>query len=407
MSDELSSDLASLRIDRDTVGRSGRGKRWLLLLIAVGATVAVLYAVALPYLKAKLFKTEVAITEILRVSPAQASVELSATGYVVPQRVSRVGAKIPGRIATLAVKEGDSVKRGQLLVKLEDADKRSAIAEANARVAAAQAKRLTAEANLLEARQKAARQVKLRERGVAAVATVEDLQAHVQALVALVKAAKAEVAAARAQLTRFQVDLGYTEILAPINGTVLGKPRQLGETVGPETMILELADFSSILIEVDVPEARLARVRPSAPCEVILDAFAGKRFRCEVVRISPKVDRAKATAVVKARFVDEPQGVLPNMAARVSFLSRALDAQAVKAPPKTIVPTSAVVTRNGMTVVFVDDDGRARMRSIRVGGPFMGGLELLEGPPVGTRLVKQPPEALKDGQKIKERESGR
>src|SRR5262245_30178060 len=128
MTDKLSSDLASLRISRDEP-RPGRGARlvkWaagfaLLAAAAVGARVGY------PLLEAKIFKTEVGVTTIALVSPAQAAIDLSSTGYVVPETSAKVGAKVIGRVAKVHVKQGDTVKAGALLFELDAADQKSAI----------------------------------------------------------------------------------------------------------------------------------------------------------------------------------------------------------------------------------------------------------------------------------------
>jgi hypothetical protein len=88
----------------------------------------------------------------------------------------------------------------------------------------------------------------------------------------------------------------------------------------------------------------------------------------------------------------------------VSFLTKEISAEAMKEPPKRIVPASAVVERAGSKVVFVVDQGRVRMTGVRVGGEVAGGFELVDGPPPGTKLVSNPPADLQDGQKIKEKE---
>ena len=96
-------------------------------------------------------------------------------------------------------------------------------------------------------------------------------------------------------------------------------------------------------------------------------------------------------------------GVLPDMAARVSFLSQALDANAIKEPPKKVVPASAVTDRSGAKVVFVVDGGKLRMTTIKVGGPVGNGLELLEGPEPGAKVVSNPAADLADGREVKEK----
>ena len=117
-------------------------------------------------------------------------------------------------------------------------------------------------------------------------------------------------------------------------------------------------------------------------------------------------NRSKATVVVKVDFLDKPALMYPEMAARVSFLAKALDEEARKAPPKNIVPGAAVTERGGAKVVFVVDGGRVRMQKVTLGAPFGEGFELLSGPSAGTKIVKAPPAVLTDGKAIKERNAG-
>ena len=84
---------------------------------------------------------------------------------------------------------------------------------------------------------------------------------------------------------------------------------------------VEIADFTTLMVETDVPEQRLHQVKMGGPAEIVLDAFPNRRYRGKAVEVTPKVNRAKATVTVKVAFVDENEGVLPDMAARVSFLS--------------------------------------------------------------------------------------
>jgi multidrug efflux pump subunit AcrA (membrane-fusion protein) len=165
----------------------------------------------------------------------------------------------------------------------------------------------------------------------------------------------------------------------------------------------KIADFSSIVVETDVPEGRLHLVTRGRPCEIVLDAYPDRRWRGEVVEVSPQLNRAKASATVKVRFLDRDETVLPEMAARVSFLEAPLDLAKLKDPPKHIVPGSALVDRGGAKVVFTLDQGKVHMVPVTLGKPFGDGFELVDGPSPGTKLVSQPPATLEDGQAIKER----
>jgi multidrug efflux pump subunit AcrA (membrane-fusion protein) len=129
MSDQLSSDLASLKIDRSAPRPKGKSPLGtivavLLLLGAAGAG----YKLGLPYLEAAIFKTEVDVTEVITMSPSQASVELTATGYVVAQSVSAVASKVMGKVKKQLVREGAKVKAGDVLLEIDPTDHQASIA---------------------------------------------------------------------------------------------------------------------------------------------------------------------------------------------------------------------------------------------------------------------------------------
>lgn len=193
-------------------------------------------------------------------------------------------------------------------------------------------------------------------------------------------------------------------IPAPIDGTVLTRTPEVGELVGPQAPLVEIADFRSLVVETDAPEGRLHLVKIGAPCEIVLDAYPSKRYRGAALEIGQRVNRAKATIVVKVKFTDTLENVLPEMAARVSFLGQELSAEAMKEPPKQVVPASAVTERAGAKVVFVIDQGKVRMTPVTLGAALGGGFELSAGPSPGTKIVDQPLSTLQDGQKIKEKE---
>jgi HlyD family secretion protein len=405
VTDHLSADLASLRIDRTAPG-GGRAKR-VLLTLGVLAAVATGAWAAYPRLKGEVFKTEVTTTEVTLLSPVQSSVEVTATGYIVPQITSKVGPHDTGRLARVLVKEGDTVKAGQVLAEMETLDQRSAIAGATSRVAVARARVETARATLAETKVKVAREGTLVEHGAESKSVIDDLVAQQTSLEEQVKAAEAEVAASEAERATLGVSLEQRTVVSPIDGTVVTKPMKAGEIASPNDQtaaIVELADFSSLLAEVDVPENRLAAIKVGGPADIILDAYPDRHYRGEVLELGKRVDRSKATLVVKVKFVDPMDGVLPEMSARVSFLSAAVSDEALKAPPKKVVVAGAVVDRGGSKVVFVvADDGAVRSVPVTVGGVAGSSVELLSGPPSGTHVVAAPPPELSDGMKIKEK----
>jgi RND family efflux transporter MFP subunit len=405
--DQLSSDLASLRIDRDENPERRSGLRRFGAIVVVLAMVGAAGWYAYPRVRGEIYKTEVSVSEISTISPAQASITVTSTGYVVPQLISKVGAKLPGRISRVLVKEGDNVKAGQVIAELEAADQRASIAAAGSRVAVARARVASAKANLAEVTQQVEREKVLVTSGAINKATLDDLVARQAGLAELVKAAEADVQAAAADGNTLSVSLLDRTIRAPIDGTIIEKPVAVGELVGPiaatNAAVAEIADFKSQLAEVDVPEGRLHLVKIGGPCEIVLDAYPDKRYRGQAVEIGRRVDRAKATVKVKVRFVDDLEGVIPDMSARVSFLTEALSDAALKQAPKKIVPGAAVVERGGRKVVFVLDGSVVHSAPVTVGPPMGSSFELLEGPASGSRVVSNPPPEMSDGQKIKEK----
>lgn len=404
MSDQLSSDLASLRIKRE---QQPEQRRSLPKALAGGAVVAGLAGAivfAAPRVQGEIFKTEVTAAEIMLISPAEASVTISSTGYVIPMTTARVGIAFPARVAKVLVKEGDIVKAGDVLIEFDATEQRGAIVSAQAQVEVTRARAEAARAGQKELRQQIERERALVERNVTSRATLEDMEARLRGLEESARASDAEVRAAGAEVESLRTTLRERKIVAPIDGTVMTRPPAVGEVMVPQVPVLELVDFNSLVGEVDVPESRLHLMEVGRPCEAILDAYPSKRYRCTASEIGRRVNRAKATVPVRVKFMEPTDKVLPEMSARVSFLSEALSDDAMKQPAKRIVPESAVIDASGKKIVFVLEKEHVKIVPVKVGEAAPGGLELLEGPAAGTRLVINPPSDLKDGQKVKERD---
>ncbi len=410
--DQLSQDLASLRIARSSGKGSGnepgsRSTKLLLWLAVLGGIAAIVYFVAFPRLKTSLFTTKVSTGEILMISPAQAQIQLAATGYVVALVFAKVAAKVAGRIAEIYVEEGQIIEKGTKVARLEDVDARSALSAAKARAAAARARTQTARANLAETQVTLDREKALLTSGVSPKATVDDLQARMDSLRALVRAAEADANAADADVKSIEVSLENYIIITPVTGTVVDKLVEVGEGVAPgfgTPGVLDVVDLDSLVVEIDIPESKLSQVVLGAPCEIVLDAYPAQRYRGTVKEVGRRVNRAKATVPVKVSFVDRPKEVLPDMAARVSFLREALSDAQLAAAPKLVVPEAAIAERDGGEVIFVIEDDVVRQTSVKLGGTVGEGRELVRPIlPGGTKVVLNPPGSLHDGKSIKER----
>jgi len=400
--DPLSTDLAALRIDRAAPRGPKPYARIAVTAALIAAAAGGVYTLVLPRLTNQIFQQEVSATEIAMVSPVQSTVTVTSTGYVVPQVVSKVGAKVPGRVAKVNVKEGDTIKAGQVIATLEDSDQRSAIAAAVSRVGVAHAYAQTARANLADIDQQVKREQSLVASGAAGRATLEDLQARQKSLDEQVKAADSEARASQSDVDSLQTTLGDRTILSPIDGTIVAKPVEVGEMVVPAgNPVAEVADFKSLLVETDVPEARLQLVKKGGPAEIVLDAYPDRRYRGEVAEFGQKVNRAKATLVVKVKFVDDLSDVLPEMAARVAFLNMPEKGTA-QAVSRVTVPVAAVLSSGKTGSVFViGEEGKIEKRDVALGLKTATNVTVLSGISAGERLAGDNLDKLHDGDKVK------
>jgi RND family efflux transporter MFP subunit len=406
----LADELKSLRINREPARRGLPG--WVTP-VAIVAVLAGVGLVAWRTVGDRLFAPQVDIGTVALVTPAQGAQLLVATGYVVPQRKANVSPRIGGRVAKIFVDDGTVVKQGQVIAILEDADYRAQLLQAHADLKSAEAREKQADVNQLDAQRAYDREQIVQQKGVSTPAAMDAVVAKLGTAKAAAAAAHAETAAAQARVEVAKVNLDNCYVRAPFNGRITQKLTDIGEIVFGFTSagnagsggIASLADFSTLQVEADVSESQVAKLKLGTPAEIVLDAFPDKRFRGKVAEVRPKVDRAKATVTVKVGFVDDTTDVLPDMGAKVTFLTRELDDVAQKAAPTPALQPDAVVERGDGKIVFtVQPDGVVRAVPV-VTGPSLGALvSLRQGPPAGTRIVRSPPKDLHDGARVKEKE---
>jgi RND family efflux transporter MFP subunit len=404
VADQLSNDLASLRLDREErPARGGAIVRVLVVLALVGG-IAYGAMLAWPHVEARVFATEVEIGTISTVSPAQAQTQLTAIGHVVARTLAHVSSSVAARVVAVRVVEGQRVAQGDTLVELDGSDQATAIASSRARLQAAQARLAQARATLAQTQLNLDRTRNLVTRGASPHSQQEDLEAQVAVLESAVGVAQADVHTSQSELHALEVNRGDFTIEAPLAGVVITDPVEIGEMVSPSQELMQIADFDSIVVEVDVPEGRLSLVTLHGPCEIVLDAFPGRRFRGEASEIGSRVNRSTAAVPVRVRFAEDDSMVLPDMSAHVSFLREALSDDQVAAQERTVVPTRAITQRGGRDVVLVIENNVVHERPVRTGDPMGDGLVMTSGPEVGARLVLDPPDTLGNGQHVRERE---
>jgi len=219
-------------------------------------------------------------------------------------------------------------------------------------------------------------------------------------------AAEAGIKASSAALQGANVALEYSFIKAPFDAVVLTKNADIGDIVTPlgaaanaKAAVVTIADLNSLQVEADVSETNLGLVKVGQPCEIQLDAIPDSRYRGEVHTIVPTADRAKATVMVKVRFLNKDPRILPEMRAKVVFLSRALKQEEER--PRTAVIRSAIVNQGDQKAIFLVQGDRAVGTPITTGEPLGEMIEVLGGAKAGERVVAKPPRRLKNGSRIK------
>jgi RND family efflux transporter MFP subunit len=254
-------------------------------------------------------------------APLPARAELTATGYLVPQRISSVAAKTSARVIRVHVAPGDEVHAGDLLIELDGTDDERALVAARAHTASARAHGAVARAQIAESRGVLERERQLAKSGATPRAVVDDLASKLAVLEASARAADADSSARAADAKLIEQGLDNYRVVAPFDGVVLDVPASEGEVVAVGMPLAEIADPASMLVELDIPEAKLALIVKDARCEVVFDALPGQTLAGVVSRAPIRVSRAKATGTAKVRLLDPPTELRPDMAARVRVLS--------------------------------------------------------------------------------------
>jgi len=366
------SDIAKLRIDRSIAPtRSSRRRKWLWLagIAAVALAGAAWYA-AQPH------PVTVQAATVVTMYPSQQYVVLNATGYVAAQRKAAIASKATGRLEWLGVAEGSRVKAGELIARLDNRDVVAQAQSAEAGVKVARASLDQALAEEWDATTSLKRNQDLVAKGFVSQSALDSAKARTDRAVAGVANAKAAIAVAEANARNAQVAVDYTLIRAPFDGVILSKSANVGDMVTPfssavdsKGAVVNMADMSTLEVEADVSESSLAKVRVGQPCEITLDALPDTRFRGRISRMVPTVDRAKATVMTKVQFDAIDPRILPDMSAKVSFLSQEVTADQQK--PLLAVNAEALAARESGAVLFAIRDGRTVavpvVRGIKVG----------------------------------------
>lgn len=396
-------DLSKLKIEKSAVALQ-RGKRkkplyWVAAILIILLIIMFSRGTFTPAVK-------VSVSSVSLTYPSQAITVLNASGYVVAQRKASLASKTTGRLVWLGVEEGSLVRKGEIIAKLENEDVSAARTQAAANLNVARSGLEQSEAELKDSTISLQREKSLLDRGYTARADYDTAEARYKKAKAAVEGAKAAIDANIAALKGAEVAIEYTLIRAPFDAVVLTKDADVGDIITPlgaaanaKAAVVTIADMGSLRAEVDVSESNIGKVKVGQPCEIQLDALPENRFRGEAHMIVPTADRSKATVLVKVRFIDRDKRILPEMSAKVAFLSRPVAAEEQK--PRVTVSPSAIVTRNGKKIVVVIKNDHAIETPVTAGQQIGDFIEVLGGVKAGERLVLKPSDKLKTGDKIK------
>ncbi|MHC1788385.1 efflux RND transporter periplasmic adaptor subunit [Solidesulfovibrio sp.] len=398
----MSDSLHALRISGDDKAASGgprrRRRRWpfvLALLIAL--------AVAGWFLSPRTFVVEAATVGLAY--PSRTITTLTASGYIVAQRKAALATKATAQLVWLGVEEGSRVKKGDILARLESADVEAARKLAVHELTAARFQIASAEAELADAKLLYARMKQLTSGNYVARSEFDISKARLDKAEAALSQAKATLSARTEGLHKAEAERGYTDLEAPFDAVVLTKNADIGDIISPfgasstsKAAVVTIADMGSLAAEVDVSESSIEKVTVGSPCEIILDAIPGERFPGTVHMIVPTADRTKATVLVKVRFTTLDPRVLPEMSAKVAFLSRPLTP--AETAPRVALPASAVTARDGVDVVFVMKDGQAVLTPVTLGETLGDMRAVTGGVAVGQKIILAPPAKLQHGDAV-------
>lgn len=379
-------DLAALRIHRDEEPEArglpiAKVAGWFIVLAVAAVVAFLLYARVIVPRSAPVVETTVVKPTVNVANPPL----LTATGYLVANKQSKITPKISGKVVKINFDVGDDVRQGDVLAVLESTNLRAELDEANA--------------NFGDAEREYRRQAALWKQGVTSKA--------------LLDGAEARLKAARARVDQITISMGDMVVRAPFTGTIATKNTEVGEVISSVTLgqvsgtlpagaICTLVDLNTLEVEADVNESNIAQVHEGQPAEVTVDAFPGQKWKGVLRQIIPTADRAKATVKVKVRILNPGERLLPEMSATANFLQTARSDAELQEPPRIWLAPTAIVDGR---VAMVDSANHVRWRRVTTGTKRENRIEITSGVREGERIVTENAEPLKEGQLVRLKES--
>ncbi|HEX9692207.1 MAG TPA: efflux RND transporter periplasmic adaptor subunit [Gemmatimonadales bacterium] len=391
------------------------------ILVFGGIGVALVAIVGLNAAKGGDRKQEVRI-ETAELRPLVSTV--TASGQIQPQTSVDVSSDITGRIISIPVKEGDWVRRGDLVLLIEPSEFEANVARAQAALASAEASALQARANRDQARRALERATALKEQNANLVSDeqLEQAQTQFEVSEAIATSASFQVEQARASLTQAREQLAKTVLRAPMSGEITRLAVEEGEVAVPGTfsretgLLMTISDLSVIQVNVRVDETDVVRLHLGDSTEIIIDAFVDSTFAGRVTKISKSAVRAAAASAGTNQAVDyevevtldnPPAEVRPDLSATARIVTATRDSAlsipiiALTVREHTALSTEAnpqdtTAGKKEVEGVFVIREGRAEFRPVHVGIAGEEYFEVLEGLSVGDSIAAGPYQTIRD-----------
>lgn len=360
MADDVRSasrDLSALRIQRDP-DRPRSGTPWIVLLVVLVIAGA---AGAWAWRKSH-SAAEVEIGMVRLVGSSDTGAILSASGYILPDRKADVSSRTFGTLEWVGIEVGSKVKKGEVIGRIANADIAAQVEEAKT--------------SLIDAEREYERWKKIVEKGIEPKERLDKADTQLQLQ--------------RARLKQAEASYEYTLIRAPFDGVVVRRSAQAGENVGPAGTVQSggslctLIDRSSLEMVADVNETNISKVKVGQKSEIATEARPDRKYKGEVRQVVPTADRTKGIVQVKIKLLDPDEALLPEMAARASFLREGAQAGA---PRKLIAPRGSIRDRGGRKGVFILESGRVRFQPVETGSDGEDGTEILGGLQGGEEVV--------------------
>ena len=331
----------------------------------------------------------------------------TAGGVVRAQTTAQVTSRIVGEVREVRVRTGDRVRRGQIVVVLDDRDLAAHRAQADASLAAARsaavsadAGRDAADAGLVLAKVHYGRIQQLRDRNSAIPAELDRATADLRIAEGTARSAAARSAEAAASVTAAEAAAraaeaaaSYSIVAAPFDGLVTSTHTEPGNMASPGLLLLSIEAVDGFRLEFQADEARVRSLRQGDTVDVELEgAEDGRTTSGRIVEVARAIDPASHAFTVKVTLPSAP-AIRSGMFARAHLRADLRDA--------LVVPASALVRRGQLSLVYVLDEGHARMRAVTPGAAAGDAVEILAGLAAGEVVVMAPPSALTDGAPIR------